>query len=421
MQRLSLQGFKLYQRLALLVTTLCFSVAVILVTAGSLSTGYLLETMSGRHRTVLAEQLASRAAIAMVNNDRVSMRALLTDFITATDSSLVTVYDVTMQPLAQAGDPNLSDLNRYRAEILVDNAIAGYAVVSVSTQNELGDWMVASWTLLGLALLLSVFVFALATRSAQALVDRIQRITRSVRDLAPLEPAEAEVPDDIDSLRNELATLPLDILRVSVSGRNTRAATGLATLLHVQLNSLGDYLAKLDHPAIVAYLETLSPGLVAASRLYGGKLDHSRHASVSITFSGYHPSGDIYERCCYCAWLMRSLLQELESRGSLRYRVSMAALSLPVDEQSASSSYSAFLQEQLTEELAMHCKTQPHSILLANDIIESDSDQFFAELSSVSDFVMMTGLDSEDEATLIQQRDSILAHLVRDNRQLESR
>ena len=153
-----------------------------------------------------------------------------------------------------------------------------------------------------------MFAFALSTRFAQALVNRIQRITQSVRELAPLDHAETDIPDDIDKLRNELATLPLDILRAPVKGNHARPVTGLSTLLHVQLNSLSEYLARLDHPAIVAYLETLSPCLLAAARLYGGELTHSRHAAVSITFQGHHPSGDIYERCCYCAWLLRSLL-----------------------------------------------------------------------------------------------------------------
>lgn len=361
----------------------------------------------------MAEQLAARAGTAIVNNDRVSLRAILTDFTEASGSSLVTVYDVTMQPLARAGNPDVPDLTHYRAEILFDNSIAGYAVVSQSRHDEYGDWRSTSWTLLGLALLLSVFAFALATRITQALVNRIKRITQSVRELAPLDPASSIMPDDIDKLRNELATLPLDILRAPVSGQHARAGAGLSTLLHIQLNSLGEYLARLDHPAIVAYLDTLSPCLLAASRLYGGELNHSRHAAISITFRGHHPSGDIYERCCYCAWLLRSLLEELEHRGSLRYRASMAALSVPLDELAPASSYTAFLQEQLTEELARHCKTQPNSILLANDIIESDSEQFFAELSTVSDYVSMTRLDSDDEATLVQQRDSILAHMVR--------
>ena len=95
----------------------------------------------------------------------------------------------------------------------------------------------------------------------------------------------------------------------------------------------------------------------------------------------------------------------------------MAALSVPLDEEAPASSYTAFLQEQLTEELARHCKTQPNTILLANDIIESDSEQFFAELSSVTDFVTLTGLDSDDETTVVQQRDSILAHMVPQPRQ----
>ena len=52
------------------------------------------------------------------------------------------------------------------------------------------------------------------------------------------------------------------------------------------------------------------------------------------------------------------------------------------------------------------------AILLANDIIEPDSEQFTSELATITDYVILTGLDDADERALEQQRDSIIAHLL---------
>ncbi|MFT5481970.1 MAG: hypothetical protein ACI9GW_000617 [Halieaceae bacterium] len=404
-------SLNLTQRLAVLTILLCLLVGLTLVSVSTLSSRYMLDTSAEKHGHVLARQLAARSSTALLNNDKISLRAILAEFVGQTNIDLGAIHDVSMLPMARAGNPDLPDLQTFTAEIRLNDAIAGYASISISGSNNSADQNIVAASLLGLALLLSGFAFAVASRNAQGLVTRLQELIESVRELAPIEESDPPI-DEIDTLRNELSILPLEVLRSAVTGKQRRK-TRLTALLHVKLNGLDHYLGKLDHPSLVAYLDDLAPCLQAAAKLYGGSLRHSRHSAVTIVFTDDHPSGDIYERCCYCAWLIKDLLVQVSASRTLRYTSSMAGLTVQLDGDTGQASFDSFLQEQLIDQLEAHCKAQPATILLANDIIESDSDQFTATLANVTNYVVLTGLDAADQSALERQRDSIIAHLLR--------
>ena len=355
-----LQDLSLAKRLGLLSTLLCLGICLTLVVVGQLSSRYTLEQQQQLYGQALATQLATQAMDTLINNDRISLQAILSQYVKNTPVAAATIYNVANQPVAKAGQTS-PDTVSYSSPISFEDSIAGYAVINQDTSvldSSRQEILISLLILSGLA---ALFNFAVIVRTGQALVSRLNAITVALNTKRNL-PMQEAFPwhDEIESLRQEVQKLPMDQLSLNQDSNNESSHTHEGSLLYIHFTNLKTYRSQLGATSLEDYTALLQQALVHIAKLYDASINSCRECSAIMTFEG--------ENACFrsasTAWLLRSALAELEDKYHLKLGTEMAATEIASLVTNSFDLYTSLEQEDLIDILSEYCQRQPNTILL---------------------------------------------------------
>lgn len=125
-----------------LLATLVFAACLAMVSLGDYLRLQHEQRTAAELANILADQLASGASQAMLTGDRLALQVLVTDLARHPDIAAASVYDAGDKLLALSGDKPTERAFTVRADIELDDSVAGYASITLlhfPGWNGLGD------------------------------------------------------------------------------------------------------------------------------------------------------------------------------------------------------------------------------------------------------------------------------------------
>lgn len=398
----------LAKRLALLSTGLCLGVCLILVAVSELSSRYTLEQQQKLYGQALSSQLATRAADALINNDRVSLQAILSQYVQNTPVTAGTIYNVARQTIARAGNASPGAVS-YSSPIRFEDSIAGYAVISQeisSLDSSRQDILISLLILSGLA---ALFNFAVIVRSGQALVYRLNKITFALHSKQNVSEQEASPwQDEVESLRQEVEKLPLEQLSLNQNPSSEHQDIQEGSLLYIHFTNLKTYRSQLGATALEDYTRLLQQALAHIAKLYDASIDSCRECSAIMVFEGELASGNACFRAASAAWLLRRVLSELEGKYHLKLGAEMAATEIAALATDNFDLHLSLEKEDLIDSLAESCQQQPNKILLTRSCVADAGDSIASEHTEIAGIYELTGFPRFESSALRHQQTALV-------------
>lgn len=405
------QHLGLAKRLALLSTCLCLGACLLLVVVSNLSSKHVLKEQQKLYGQTLAEQLALRASESLINNDRVSLQAILTQYVQSTPVAMGTIYNVLRQPVAKAGKTAPGNIN-YSSPISVEGNIAGYAVVSQQSSSIDSSRQGIIISLIILSGLAALFNFGVIVRSGQALVYRLNKITFALHSKQALPEQEvSHWQDEIEILRQAVKRLPLEQLSPSEGLFYQHQDIQGGSLLYIHLTNLKTYRSQLGASALEDYTKLLQTALTHIAQLYCAKVSSCRECSAVMVFEGEQASGNACFRAASAAWLLRSVLSELETQYHLKLGTEMAATEISALSSDDFDLYLSLKKEELIDRLANYCKQQANKILLTDSCVTDCGDKLTTDTTDTSSLHELTGFSRFENSALRHQQIAMVKQL----------
>ena len=357
-------GLSLSHQLALACGGLSLLVAMVLVLIGSLSSRYILEQQEDAHGDLLGKQVAREIAPTMATGDLIRLEVTLRQLHSRHSLRQISVFDVEGAALGSVGSNGEPDSREYRATVTIGSDTAGEVSLVLAPDPALLEQRRMTLGLMFLALLLSLFIAALALRWGQKFAGRL----RAVNDLLQLDAAlQQDHPQGDELLQLEAAVqeLPLELLRSPGSSSTEHREYREAGLLYLRLDSLSSYVETLDESSLLRYTELQRRIVHDSAQLYGGKLSVARQFGLLVSFAGDHPAGSPAFRAVSAAWLIHQVIQALQNEKKLRHTLTQA---VGISESGTGSSqdiYPDLYNQHIIDELAGRVDAHPAAILLS--------------------------------------------------------
>ena len=384
-----LENSSLSRQLAVVTASLCLLVSLALVTLAAISTRHMQLQQQEEYGSALASQIATRIGTTLETGDLLSVAASLQRFVATSSAEQVAIFDVEGKALGQAGDARGQNLNEYQAPVQVESDIAGQLVITISTDDEEAAHRQFLWSLLGLAILLSLAVYVATRHFGQRLANRLNGLARSIA--LDDQPEDAEPVNEVALLARHIDALPMDLLRTR-SETNPREENYRTTaVLYLHLTSLVDYIDTLDEQSLHRYTDRLHHVVLAAAGFYAGDLQVARQFGLAIYFTGPNSAGSAAFRAASCAWLVHAVCRELEPQVPLRLAIAMAISQSELGAGDESDIYPGLYMQHTLDELAAICANRPPRVLLAPVVCE-DADiagRLQHQETEVADFAML--------------------------------
>jgi hypothetical protein len=358
-----LRNTSLGQQLAIITAGLCLLVSLALVALAAISSRHTQMQLQEEYGTALAHQVAHRVSTAMESGDLLSLSASLRRFLENSAAQTVTVTDVEGKTLGQAGRSTGQKLYLYTAPVRIESDIAGQVQISISAENARAAQMAFVFSLLGLAILLSLAVYIGSRHFGQRLGNRLSGLGRIIA----LEEEEASQGprNEIDYLAQQVNALPMDLLRTRSEPGPQDENYRTTAVLYLHLTSLVDYVDTLDEQALHRYTDRLHQVVFAAAGFYAGDLQVTRQFGLAIYFSHHNKAGSAAFRAASCAWLVRAVSRELEQQMSLSMTIAMAISQSELGVGDSADIYPGLYMQHTLDELQEVCATKPPHVLLS--------------------------------------------------------
>jgi hypothetical protein len=318
--------------------------------------------------TALARQVAARITTAMENGDLLSVSATLQRFIRNSSAQAIAITDVDGKALGQAGEPRGQNLYQYTAPVHVESDIAGQIVITINADNARAAQQRSVFTMLGLAILLSLAVYGIARRFGQRLGGNLSNLARKIA--LEEEDPRSQPANEIRLLTRQIDALPMDLLRTRSEPGPQDENYRTTAVLYIHLNSLVNYVDTLDERALQRYIERLHQVVYAAAGFYAGELQVARQFGLAIYFSGHNSAGSAGFRAASCAWLVQAVSKALEEQMSLSLSIAMAISQSELGVGSGTDIYPGLYTQHTLDELQMVCASKPPNILLSPAVCE---------------------------------------------------
>jgi hypothetical protein len=372
----------------------------------------MLQQQQGEYGVALAHQIARRISTALETGDLLSISASLQRFVATSSADEVTIFDVEGKALGQAGKAVGQSLNQYRAPVRIESDLAGEIIITISTDNAQAAHLRFVFSLLGLAVLLSLAVYGASRHLGQRLGNRLTGLARSIAlDDGEAGPGPA---NELTLLSNRVAALPMDLLRTrsDASPRDENYRTNAVLYLH--LTSLVDYVDTLDEHSLHRYTDRLHQAVYAAAGFYGGDLQVSRQFGLAVYFSGSNSTGSAAFRAASCAWLIAAVSRALEQQMPLSMSIAMAISQSELGVGDGSDIYPGLYMQHTLDELQAVCASKPPKILLSPAVFE-DTDiegRLQLQATEVSGYAMLEEFAGPYQDLLERQLRLILKRLT---------
>jgi uncharacterized membrane protein affecting hemolysin expression len=355
------------QQLALVAAGMCLLVSLALVALGAISSHHMQLQQQEAFGMALAHQIARRIGTALETGDLLGVSASLQHFVETSSAEEVAIFDVEGKALGQAGEAQGQELSQYQAPVHIESDIAGQVVITLSTDEARAAHLRLVLSLLGLAVLLSLAVYAVTRHLGQRLAQRLNGLSRTIT----LDDDGGTLPrNEISALARRVEALPMDLLRTrsEVSSREENYRT--TAVLYIHLTSLVDYVDTLDEGSLHRYTDRLHQVVYAAAGFYGGKLQVSRQFGLAVFFSGDNKSGSSAFRAASCAWLIKAVTTELEKQMPLSMSIAMAVGQSELGMGDEADIYPGLYIQHTLDELQAVCASKPPRILLSPAVCE---------------------------------------------------
>jgi uncharacterized membrane protein affecting hemolysin expression len=396
------------QRLGAICGALCLAVALALVLVGNLSSRYILQLQQAELAQHLAGQIAAETAVVLGTGDPIGLEVTLERVLSRNQLLGLSVYDLDGRQIGAAGDNTTTAANRFSASITLDGNLAGKVEIALPPSPAMQEQERMAMGLLLLAVLLSLFVTAVATRWAQDIATRLRAVIERLHiDRGAAQPSPR---GELELLEQRIANLPLELLKPTSASSIDPAAYQSASLLYIRLNSLVNYVETLDETSLLRYTGFLHSLVRSSCELYRGELSVARQFGLLVSFSGDHPSGSPVFRAASAAWLIQQLLAALQAKLRLRLSVSMACGVSEAGAACASDIYPGLYGQHVIDELAALVAEEPPGILLSEAACAEESANGGLELdaAAANGVARLQGFD-ESCAKLLERQQQMLA------------
>lgn len=312
----ALKRMSLSQQLALTASTCCLVATLTLVLLAGKSSQYTQDNLQEAYGRAVVEQLARRLASELSASDLLGVAGELNRLVDQRSISAARALDVDGVELAVAGERG--GTLTFQADIIIAGDQAGVAEVSVNTDVQDAAQRQFLLALSGLAILLSIAVYALTRAMAQRLARNLRAVSA---ELAAVTGSAEVSANEVQALRERVAALPLELLKPKPLTETHDDHYVETAILYIHLRSLPGYLDTIDERRLQRYVATVHRMIYGAAGFYGGELEVVRQFGLAIWFNGQHKVGSAALRAASCAWLIAQAAPELE--GELRLSVGL--------------------------------------------------------------------------------------------------
>ncbi|HEY6131252.1 MAG TPA: hypothetical protein VIV27_04500 [Halioglobus sp.] len=356
------------QQLAIVTSGLCLLVSLALVALGAISTRHMQLLLQEEYGTALARQAAARVSTAMENGDLLSISASLQRFIEISAAQAITITDVDGKVLGQAGEDHGQNLYHYSTPVHIESDIAGQVAITINANNARAALLRFILSMLGLAVLLSLAVYAASRRYGQQVGSSLSGMARKIA-LEEDDPGRKPA-NEMLVLARQIDALPMDLLRTRSEPGPQDENYRTTAVLYLHLSSLVNYVDTLDESSLQRYTERLHQVVYAAAGFYAGELQVARQFGLAIYFSGHNKAGSAAFRAASCAWLVQAVSQALEKQMSLSLSIAMAISQSELGVGNGTDIYPGLYTQHTLDELQAVCASKPPNILLSPAVCE---------------------------------------------------
>lgn len=408
-----LKNAPLAHQLALYTAGLCLFASLALVILGTLSSKHLQRQQQVDFGNALAHQIARRIGTALETGDLLSISASLQRFVETSSAEEVAIFDVEGKALGQAGHASGRGRFQYRAPVRIENDIAGEVLITLSTEKASAAHQRFIFSLVGLAVLLSVATYAGSLRLGKRLGNRLRAMAGAIAlDDAPA--GRMTSGNEINLLSERIRALPMDLLRTrseAISGEEHYRATAV---LYLHLDSLVDYVDTLDEQSLQRYTNRLHQIVYAAAGFYGGDIQVSRQFALAVYFTGPGNAGSAPFRAVSCGWLIRSVCRELEQHMSLSMNITMAVSQSELGVGDGNDIYPGLYMQSTLDELQMVCASKPPRLLMSPGVCHDMDIQgrLQQQATEVMDYAVLEEFAEPYQDLLERQLQLILKRLL---------
>lgn len=305
----------------------------------------------------LAEQTADSVIELVLANDLLGLNVVISQLTANNSINQVSVFDVDNNVLARTGVASSNNLINasYRAEISLQNAVAGSVLIELNSSNlnaELNKAQFFYWGTLSFSLLL-IITTSLALTSH--ITQPIQNITNALQD-----PDESTI--EVDSARqDEIIELQIACKAIlekyqenrayqlslsgltssdSISDNSSKLMTSLLIVKVVNVNTA----IELLHPSTLSkLLNEYHLFLEQAAKLYGGTVQCFTGDSALVSFDTVSCSDEHSFNAVCCAQLFLRLMQKI---GQMHHSKKAQALQFKLAIHSGETFFSANLKQE---------------------------------------------------------------------------
>lgn len=415
-----LRNLNLSQQLALVASGLCLAISLALVALAATSSRHVQLAQQESYGAALAQQISRRITTALESGDLLSVKASLQRFVSTSSAEEVAIFDVEGTALGRAGEVLGQSPRQFHAPVTIEGDTAGQVTITISVDEALAAHQRFVFTLLGLAVLLSLAAYGAVRHLGQRLSDRLTKLAGDIaledNGQQDDEPGPA---NELELLARNVAALPMNLLRArrgSMSGEENYQATAV---LYLQLSSLVDYVDTLDEHSLHRYTDRLHQLVYGAAGFYSGQLQVVRQFGLAVYFSGSSTTGSPAFRAASCAWLVRELSRELEKQLPLSMSIGMAISQSELGKGDEGDIYPGLYMQHTLDELQQICASRPPNILLAPVVCE-DVDicgRLEHQATEVQDYEMLVGFEGPYKDLLERQLRLVWKRLAELSRQ----
>lgn len=265
---------------AMLATLAC----LILVLASYHGNKQLVQHSATLFGKSLIQQLSREASNPLVQNDKLSLQALLNELVNTPIVTHAVIYDVENHPMAEAGE-HQSGVS-LSASITFQDSLAGYALITLNSQSLNKQATVLAWQLAGLAALLVALIYLLSllpARLVSALLADLTVLASRTQSSTSLR-VGYRGDDELQALAQQLLHGPNREQQRSPEPQPYAILALDITALPSAQASRTQYHASNQHSAVNEWLADCHNQLTIICKLYDGQLSVSGPCQYSARF-----------------------------------------------------------------------------------------------------------------------------------------
>jgi uncharacterized membrane protein affecting hemolysin expression len=255
----------LARKAALTTATLAAAACIVVVLACYQGSKQLVHDSATLFGESLIQQLAREASNPLVQGDKLSLQALLSELVNSPIVTHGVIYDVENQPITEAGqqDEGLS----LSASITFQDSIAGYAVITLNSQSLESEAGSLAWQLMALSALLIILVYllsALPARYVSALLDDLKVIASKGRSQSKLRITYQG--------KDELQQLAQQILHGPTSQTSSAHTDAEHAVLSLEVTNLAQLRQTMSRHGVRELIAECYKQLTVICKLYDGHI-----------------------------------------------------------------------------------------------------------------------------------------------------